>query len=108
MNHIRFKRRGGVDPYDYDKAWVAELRSYLPKSFKKVSDEELARAYSEWSENNFCASWMSTDRETAVHFAADVEFTGNEYGAWSLVLAFLAGSGLTFVVGSILTAIVHK
>lgn len=103
MKHIRFKRSSSPGPYDFDKVWIAELRTYLPKEFKKVNDDELARAYSEWSEANFCASWLSTDRETAANFASDIELVDEEFGWGSLALAFFVGVGLTCAAIDILT-----
>jgi len=52
---------------DYEIGGIAVFR-YIEPRFQKVSDENIIRLYSKWSNENYAASWASVDNKMTEEF----------------------------------------
>ena len=93
---LRVPLYGGETLSVYDKMLVAELKQKLPKGYQTVPDLDLHNVYSEWSESNWCASWIDPEGHTE-RFVRDTmvvsRFNRLTYSV-AVILAF--GAGIVF------------
>lgn len=97
---LRVPLYGGETLSVYDKILVAELKQKLPKEYQAIPDLDLHNVYSEWSESNWCASWIDPGGHIE-QFVRDTlvisSFTRLTYSV-AVIIAFVAGIGFGLTI----------